>query len=124
MNSTIRLLADNTLKHLLSLRQNQLTEWDGIDLSDLSHFLVIQPGDTAAEAEHELGWSLLQNMVDGACYGQPDFTPSWEWIEAHDGWYEFVFIISDDGFGINVFVENHPDTDSDLLAMCREYTKA
>ena len=120
VKSTIALLADNQLRSLLTERFDQLTNaWEDIDLSDLTHFLIIQAGDTAAEAEHELGWSLLVNSVDGARFGQPDFTPSWEWIEDHGGWYEAVYILSDDGFGISLFVQDHPATDTELLAMCR-----
>ena len=121
IRSTLKLLADNQLRALLTERVEQLTSaWEGIDLSDLTHFLIIQAGDTAAEAEHELGWSLLVNPVDGARYGHPDFTPSWEWIEDHGGWYEAVYILSDDGFGISLFVED-TDTDSELLPLCREH---
>jgi len=124
IKSTIELLANNQLRALLTERVEQLTNaWEGIDLSDLTHFLIIQPGDTAADAENELGWSLLQNMVDGTRYGHPDFTPSWEWVENHGGWFEAVFIISDDGFGINLFVQDNPGTDAELLAMCREYAE-
>ncbi|MEH6792319.1 hypothetical protein [Parasphingorhabdus sp.] len=120
VKSTIALLADNPLRALLSQRIDQLTNaWEGIDLSDLTHFLIMQAGDTAADAEHELGWSLLVNPVDGARFGQPDFTPSWEWIEDHGGWFEAVYIISNDGFGISLFVQDHPDADPELLALCR-----
>ncbi|OAO01441.1 hypothetical protein A8B75_15005 [Sphingomonadales bacterium EhC05] len=64
-------------------------------------------------------------MVDGARYGHPDFTPSWEWVEKHNGWFEAVFIISDDGFGVNLFVQNEPEaSDADSLrAMFREYAE-
>jgi hypothetical protein len=120
VKSTLDLLADNQLRSLLTERAEQLTTaWEGIDLSDLTHFLIIQPGDTAEDAEHELGWSLLVNPVDGARFGQPDFTPSWEWIEDHGGWFEAVFIISDDGFGVSLFIQDHPETDPALLALCR-----
>ncbi|MEH6700312.1 hypothetical protein [Parasphingorhabdus sp.] len=120
IHSTLNLLADNQLRSLLTEHLDQLTTaWEGIDLSDLTHFLIIQPGDTAADAEHELGWSLLVNPVDGARFGDPAFTPSWEWIEDHGGWFEAVYILSDDGFGISLFVQDHPETDANILAMCR-----
>jgi hypothetical protein len=120
VKSTIALLADNQLRAILTERFDQLaTACAGIDLSDLTHFLIIQPGDTAADAEHELGWSLLVNPVDGARFGDPAFTASWEWIEDHGGWFEAVYILSDDGFGISLFVQDHPDADPELLAMCR-----
>lgn len=124
VKSTINLLANNQLRALLTERVEQLTNaWEGIDLSDLTHFLIIQPGDTAGDAEHELGWSLLVNPADGARFGQPDFTPSWEWLEDHGGWFEAVYIISDDGFGISLFVQDHPDADPELLALCREHAE-
>jgi hypothetical protein len=120
VKSTLDLLADHQLRSLLTERVDQLTNaWEGIDLNDLTHFLIIQAGDTAADAEHELGWSLLVNMVDGTRFGDPAFTPSWEWIENHGGWFEAVFILSDDGFGISLFVQDHPATDANLLALCR-----
>jgi hypothetical protein len=120
IKSTLDLLADNKLRSLLTERIQQLTNaWEDLDLSDLTHFLIIQAGDTAADAEHELGWSLLVNPVDGARFGQPDFTQSWEWIEDHGGWFEAVFIISDDGFGVSLFIQDHPETDPALLALCR-----
>jgi hypothetical protein len=120
VKSTIALLADNQLRALLTERIQQLTNaWEGIDLSDLTHFLIIQAGDTATDAERELGWSLLVNPVDGARFGDPAFTPSWEWIADHGGWYEAVYILSDDGFGISLFVQDHPDADPELLALCR-----
>jgi hypothetical protein len=120
VKSTLNLLADNQLRALLTERIQQITNaWEDIDLSDLTHFLIIQAGDTAADAEHELGWSLLVNPVDGARFGEPAFTPSWEWIEDHGGWFEAVFIISDDGFGVSLFIQDHPETDPALLALCR-----
>ena len=121
VDSTIALLADNELRTLLIERTKELAEWldQGIDLSDLTHFLIMQPGDTAADAENELGWSLLTNAIEETALGDPDFTPSWEWIEHHDGWYEAVYIISDDGFGVGLFIADHPGTDPDLLTLCR-----
>jgi hypothetical protein len=120
VKSTLALLADNQLRSLLTERVEQLTNaWEDIDLNDLTHFLIIQPGDTAGDAERELGWSLLVNPVDGARFGEPAFTPSWEWIEDHGGWFEAVYILSDDGFGISLFVQDHPATDPELLALCR-----
>lgn len=41
---------------LLNLRIAQLTRADGIDLADVTHFLVIQPGDTMAAVEREVGF--------------------------------------------------------------------
>ena len=125
VKSTIALLADNPLRALLSQRFEQLTNaWEGIDLSDLTHFLIIQPGDTAADAENDIGWSLLVNPVDGARFGDPAFTPPWEWIEFSGCYFACVFVLSDDGFGLILFIQDHPDTDAELLAMYREFAES
>jgi hypothetical protein len=47
--------------------------------------------------------------------------PSTEWIADHGSWFEAVYILSDDGFGVVLFVQNDEGVDPELLAMCREY---
>ncbi len=106
---------------LLNLRIAQLTRADGIDLSDATHFLVIQPGDTMATVKQEVGFTPLTNLSDGSSYGSADFTPSWEWIENHYGCFELVYIVSNDGFAFVLIVEDRPGVDPALLALCRRY---
>lgn len=107
---------------LLNLRITQLTRANGIDLADITHFLVIQPGDTMAAVEQEVGFTPLTNLSDGSSYGSADFTPSWEWIEDHGGCFELVYIVSDDGFAFVLIVEDRPGVDPALLALCRSYS--
>jgi hypothetical protein len=47
-----------------------------------------------------------------------DGCPLWEFIEEHPTCYEFVIVMSDSGFGAEVFI---PKTgiDADLLALCQ-----
>ncbi len=114
---------DPALLSILHLRMVQLTEHVECDLSELVHFLIVEPGDPPTAVAALLGFSLLVNLVDGAPFGSPGFEPSWEWIERHDsGWFEFVFILSDDGFGWTVLIPDCPGVDADLLALCRHYT--
>lgn len=112
---------DIALQDLLNHRVEQLVEDGGGDIAELAHFLIVQAGDDDQSVKAELGFSLLENLVDGACYGSPDFEPSWEWIQRHEGWFELVYVLSDDGFGWVVFVQDDEATDADLLAVCREY---
>ena len=42
-------------------------------------------------------------------------------IEEHRSCYELVFIFSDDGYGIEIFVPKVDGIDPDLLAMCRQF---
>lgn len=121
MARALELPLDITLRVLLIRRMSQLTEYDDYDLSELAHFLVVQQGDTAIEVEAELGFPVLTNFVDGRRFGDPDFEPSWEWLEDHGGWFEIVFVLTDDGFGWVLFVEDRAGVDPELLGLCRTY---
>jgi hypothetical protein len=113
---------DANLHCLLRRRADQLREYDGYELGDLAHLLVVEAGDDLAIIEDELGFSPLTNAADGTHYGEAEFTPSWEAIEQHGSWYELVFVLSDDGFGAVVLVPEADDVDPELLALCREYS--
>lgn len=115
---------DPVLQRLLAERVEQLISDGDDDVGEFAHFLVVRPGDTPSDVETELGFSILENLVDGARYGSSDFTPSWEWIKQHEGWFELVYVLSDDGFGWVVFVQDDEAVDADLLAVCREYAPA
>ncbi|MFC3714318.1 hypothetical protein ACFOMD_17245 [Sphingoaurantiacus capsulatus] len=110
------------LKCLLRRRGSQIGEHEGYDLGELAHFLIVQAGDDLAYAEATLGFSPLANLVDGARYRESDFTPSWECIEEYGGWFELTFVLSDDGYGAVLFVEEAEDVDPELLSLCREYS--
>lgn len=112
---------DPELCRLLALRMAQLEEDASVDLGDLVHFLVVQPGDTFDAIDAELGFSPIVNFVDESRYGEPDFMPSWEWIERHNGWFELAFVLSDDGFGWIVFVQDADGVDPELRAMCNSW---
>ena len=109
---------DPRLKQLLTDRIQQL---DVADLSTAARFVIVQPGDTIADADQALGFSILQSLGDGTRYGDPDFSPGWEWIEDHGFAFELVFIFTDDGFAHVVFVPNAPGISTDLLNLCRTY---
>ncbi|WP_374284586.1 hypothetical protein [Novosphingobium sp.] len=118
MASVLSIVTDATLKRILTDRVEQLSEYDGYDLGELAHFLIVQPGDALDAIEAALGFSPLMNLVDGVRYPSPDFVPSWEWITDHGGWFESVFILSDDGFGWVLLVPDHPAVLLDLVQLC------
>jgi hypothetical protein len=83
--------------------------------------IVAQPGDTLASLEKQGDLALASSPVDELYFPDPDFVPFCETIEEHPGCYEMVFILSDDGYGVLIFVPDQPDIDSELLALCRAY---
>jgi hypothetical protein len=111
---------DRLFGPLLKQRAEQLTDGTGSQLCSFARFFIVEFGDHPEAIEAELGFPVLTNLIDGTRYGDADFTPSWEWIEDHGGWFELVFILTDDGFAQVLFVEDREGVDADLLAACRQ----
>jgi hypothetical protein len=114
---------DPALRDLLALRARQLeddTEPDA-ELGDLAHFHVVEPGDGMEEVNGSLGFAVDVNFVDERRFDDPAFVGSWEWIEHHGDYFELAFVLTDEGFGEILIVPDRPDTDSRLLALCRDH---
>ncbi|MEA1084216.1 hypothetical protein SFC76_08070 [Sphingomonas sp. CD22] len=118
MAAALDTLLDPDLRRLLTERRDQLLDY-GCELGDLAHIIVTQRGDTIAAVEAEAGVALASNLVTGDRLGSPDFEHSFEYVERHGCWLEAVMILSDDGFGIVLLVQDRVDTDPDLLALLR-----
>ena len=120
MQAAAQTYPDPALRTLLAKRIEQLT--GDLDLSEVVNFLIIAPGDLLADIDAALGFPILQNLVDGTVFGDPDFTPSFEWAQYHCGsFFELVWLMTDDGFGTIVLVQDHPGIVFDLHAFCLEY---
>ncbi|UUR07581.1 hypothetical protein [Sphingomonas glaciei] len=110
-----------SLRELIKLRVSQLrSNYDG-PMEEIVCFYVVEAGDGQEQVTEALGFSPLQNLVDGTTFGDPGFEPSFEWISCHGLWFELVFILTDDGFGHILFVPNDPGTEFDLHSLCLEY---
>jgi len=97
---------DSTLRSLLALRLGQLFPVsDGPSI----RFLVFEAGDTLEALEADLGFTPIE------------VTPTWEWIEAHPGWFELAYVFSDDGEGAILFVSRADGVAPDLLALCNRW---
>lgn len=102
---------DPNLKALLALRRDQLVDEPNIDLRDLAHLIIAQPGDTLDLIEREAGVPLGEGGGSNL-----------EWVQLHDGgWLETVIVLTDDGFGIALFVPDRTDIDRSLLALLRDH---
>ena len=115
-------LGDPQLRRLVLQRIDALTEeCPDYALDQLVRFVIVEPGDRSEALARQLGFHPLCNRWDGTPFGQPGFSPSWEIAEEHGAWYELVFVLGDDGFGLEVFVPRAPGVDPDLLALCAAY---
>lgn len=113
---------DLALRELIALRANQLRRNYNGPLEEVACFYVVEAGDGQEQVAEALGFSPLKNFVDDTTFGDPDFTPSFEWMTCHGAWFELVFLLTDDGFGHILFVPNDPGTEFDLHMLCLEYS--
>jgi hypothetical protein len=123
MDRALVSLLDPTLRRLLTLRRDQLTE-DGLDLDEIVHIIVVRPGDTLAEVEAEAGVAIATNLVDGSRLGDPEFQPLFEYVTREDGWLEAVMILSDDGFGLVLLCPDTIDVDPAISLLLRRCAAA
>ena len=102
MEAALGSMLDPALRALLTERRDQLAEDTGLDLAELAHIIVAQRGDTLAAVEAEAGVPIAED-------------PPFEWVQRHGRWLEAVVILSDDGFGVALFVPDCITTDPALL---------
>jgi hypothetical protein len=112
---------DPSLRELIKLRVNQLRQdYDG-PLNDIVCFYVVEANDGQEQMAQALGFSPLRNLVDGTTFGDPDFAPSFEWIEDHGYAFELVFIFDESGFAHVVIIEQTEEVHPELLKLCAAY---
>ena len=90
-------------------------------LAEMTHIVVVQPGDTEAVIVAEIGWSPLVNPIDECRHGQSGFVAPWDWFQMHDRWCEMVVTVGDSGFAFILLIEDAPDADPELLELCRAH---
>ncbi len=76
-------LPDTELKGLIASKLNELSGYDDYELCQLVHFYVVETADELASL----------NLPD-----------QYEIREDHTHWTELVYVLSDDGFGLQVYV--------------------
>lgn len=76
------------------------------ELMDLATLFIVQPGDTLGTLQQARGWPFEH----------------WEFVLRHqNGWFEAVFVISDDGVGHVVLVPDLPVVDTGLLDLFKAH---
>lgn len=113
-------IPDPELQKLLTARIEETVEF--VDhFSELVTFLIVEPGDGIDVVDAALGFPVLANRFDGSVFGAANFSPSWDALEEHTGWFELVFVLSDDGAGVQLFISRAAGAPDELLAMCARY---
>lgn len=113
-------IADPHIRALIGLRLLQLdTFHDGL-------VVVVEAGDSVEGLETVSGVAILHDPFSDVPFGHPDFTPSFDYIEAHHAngnitCFEAHADTSDDGLGITLFVPAEAGIPTSLLALCEKY---
>ena len=92
------------LGDLIGLRVEELARYGMPDLSGLVKIVVLEPSDVPEQVYRVLGFSLLDRPCDAA--------------ESHLEWYELTLVLSDDGYGVVIYVPKHPDLNQELKDYC------
>lgn len=101
------------LSNLKTLLADRLADTIHCGLQDFTHVLVVEAEDSEAQIVEAIGFSPLQTRIDGI-RNQPD----WDWLERHEGWWELLYTVGNDGFAYILLVED--DDRSPLALLCRE----
>ena len=92
------------------------------DLLDLTHILVVLPGDCEHTIAEEISMSPLVNPGDGARYGSPAFVPWWDFLEDHGDFFEMVICVGDTGFAFILLIQAD-GVQPELLSLCRAHAE-
>lgn len=116
-------IQDDAIRSLLADRFALLAEVLDSTPDYAGFFMVAETGDQIADLEAALSRPILSNRFDNQVYGDPEFTPEAEYIDAHADFYELLFILSDDGTGIILIIPKHVHLPDQLLKFCADYAQ-
>lgn len=113
LDAIVAALHTSLAPDLHDLVASRLQDAFACELANLTHILVIQPGDTEAQIIEAIGFSPLVSRMDGH-----RLQPDWDFIERHPGWHELIYTVGNSGFAFLVFVERADSVLPELLALC------
>ena len=85
------------------------------------YMIVVEPDDSIETLEEESGCRIVRNRHDDTRFGNPAFSPSFEFVEEHPTCYEMVFV--DNCLGVDFLVPKAAGIDAELLALCAQYAE-
>lgn len=74
MDTIADAIADPEMRDLV---QQRLLDIEPHSLSELGAIIVVEPGDSIAAIDRQLGFHILGNRWDGTRWGAPAFAPGW-----------------------------------------------
>lgn len=94
------------IQQLIHQRIAEITQGQPYDADTYGEFVIVEAGDTLSSIEAYLGREIIGNF---------------EWLVEWPCCYEAVFVLSDDGCGIDLLIPKSEAIDADLLAICEQW---
>jgi len=101
-----------TLYDRLTSHRDNLLSYPDFAFEELGLFLIVQPGDTL----EAISGPIPARLIEGSA-----FILEAETVDLHGNLLELLFILSEDGFGLVLFVPLRPDIDPRLLSACEAF---
>lgn len=114
-------ISDADIRSLVAQRFAEIWADETYDANLHGYMIVVEPGDSVDTIEKESGCYILRGLSSGARFGDAAFDTSFEFLDEHACCYEMAFVLSDDGYGIEIFIPKIAGIDAELLAMCAQY---
>lgn len=102
----IRTAADEVVDHDLRFLVDHVFATVADCPEILGFIVIVEPGDTINMLDTQLGFPILAGRH--------------EFILEHVNWFELVYVLGQDGYGLEVFVPKSVDL-PELLTMCIEH---
>lgn len=109
------------IRRLVKERFDQVLKGEKYAPEIHGEFALAEIGDSLASLEEESGCPITTSPFSEARYPDPDFAPIWEALVEHQTCYELVYIFTDDGAGVSMFIPKSPGIDAELLSLCARY---
>jgi hypothetical protein len=100
-------IADAAIRQMILQRINAIASDGPYDATQHGYFLVVESGDTLQAINKQVGFDLLAKP--------------YEILEEYSDCYDLLYIICDDGFGVELLIPKNVDIDPDLLLMCQRH---
>lgn len=110
LQAAVDATTDPALKKLLA---DRLTDTIACGLQELTHVLVVEAGNSEQAIVDAVGFSPLVSRIDGVRN-----SPDWDWCERHNGWWELLYTVGNEGFAYILLVQDAEG--SPLAKLCRK----
>ena len=100
-------ISDSAIRKLVQQRIESIASDEPYDANLHGYFVVLATGDTVEAINAQIGFNPLAKP--------------YEILEEYPDCYDLLYIICDDGFGVEMLIPKNVDIDPDLLLMCRRH---